>query len=221
MTSPASPRKQVGLGRALGGCAFVGATLFAVLLAAGFLLSGAMTLFWTRLDQRRFPWGYTGSGRPTLVGRWTGTLVTGGGTRFGLLVDLRMAPAVVLSARGRMRVRSDSDSKLQGEARLCTARGEVQRFTVGGDTEDDRRASRFYLVLLPVEDLPRDGLTPSHLRGRWDGGDALAFEADVHQREGSASITRSDDPDTGRPGRVEMRRGDEAEFGAACAGLRR
>ena len=45
------------------GCAVL---VGAVALIAAF--SGALELFWTRVDQRRFPWAYVETGRPTLTG---------------------------------------------------------------------------------------------------------------------------------------------------------
>ena len=52
------------------GC--VGVVVVALVLLAAF--SSAMELFWTRIDQRRFPWAYEESGRPTLIGLWVGSL---------------------------------------------------------------------------------------------------------------------------------------------------
>ena len=57
------------------GCA--GLVLVVVLLAA---FSGAMELFWTRVDQRRFPWAYAESGRPT-SGAWSTGATAGGRCR--------------------------------------------------------------------------------------------------------------------------------------------
>ena len=217
MTSPVPPRKNVGFGRAAGGCALVAALMVLVLLGA----LQAIAFFWTRLDQRRFPWGYPESRRPTLVGTWVGTLVTGGGARRGLLVEIRLVPVLITSRRGKVRVRGGREAKLEGEVRLCAAPGHVQGFTANGDTQDDRAASRFVLSLYPAEDVQEPGLAPSHLRGTWGGGDALDFEVDLYLRQGSAAISSTDDPDTGRPARAETKRADEATFRALCASLAR
>jgi hypothetical protein len=206
--SPLAPRKKKGFGR--------GVVTFALLIAVLFALTSAMELFWTRLDQRLHPWGYAGRGHPALVGTWIGTLETAGGIRRPLLLDIQMVPAVGTSSRGRSYVRRTRDEKLQGETRMCAAAGDVRAFSMHGDTDDDKAASRFHFGLYPADSVPRDGLAPSHLRGRWDGRDALTIEADIHMRKGEAAITSSDDPNTGRPAQATMRRGAEAEFRASC-----
>ena len=82
---PGAPRrKRGGCGRTL-----LGLAVAVVVLA---LFSGAMELFWNRLDQRRFPQGYASSGDPTLVGTWVGTMTMGGGSRRSVLLDLRLRP---------------------------------------------------------------------------------------------------------------------------------
>lgn len=207
--SPGTQRKRGGCLRTLGG--------FVLVIAVVLLFGKAMELFWMRLDERRFPWGYPRAGRATLVGMWVGTLVTGGGTRLGLFVDIRMVPAVITSTRGRTRVRSERQGKLEGEVRLCTATGHVQRFTANGDTQDDRAAAHFYLSLYPADIPPADGLAPSHLRGRWAGGDSIALEADVHLRTGTAASSSTGDPDTGQTAAASLHRAGEAKFAALCS----
>src|SRR6187551_2103838 len=64
--------------------------VFALVAMVGF--SEAMQLFWTRIDQHRFPWAYGRSGRPTLTGTWVGSLTTGRGARRGLYLDLELEP---------------------------------------------------------------------------------------------------------------------------------
>jgi hypothetical protein len=198
------------------GCCAGGVVGLALLLVAVFGLDFVSK----RIDEWRHPWGYPAPGRPALVGTWVGTLVTGGGQQRGLLVDVRLRPAVRPSMR-RRRVRRDREHKLEGSVSLCAApKGAVQRYTAHG-THDDARASRFHLSLSAADERHPDGLAPSHLRGLWDGGDSLSFEADVHLRKGASAITSSDDPDTGRPARAQMRRGSEADLRSLCAALER
>lgn len=130
-----------------------------------------------------------------------------------------MVPAPITSRRGKIRVRGGREAKLEGEVRFCAAPGQVQGFTANGDTQDDREASRFVLSLYPVEDVTKRGLAPSHLRGRWGGGDRLDLEVDLYLRQGDSAITSTDDPDTGRPATAETRRADQAAFRALCASL--
>ena len=184
-------------------------------------LQSGLDYAWQRVDRWRFPWGYTDTGRPALAGPWVGTLVTGGGARLGLFVEIRMQPINTVGRRGRRHVRSDRYSKLAGEARVCWPDRTMQRFELYGDN-DDAAAARFHLaLLLPEGSTPRDGLQPSHLRGRWDGRDAVVLDADVHLRRGASAVSDTADPDTGRPARAEMRRGGEPELQALCAILGR
>ena len=213
--SPAGRRKSP-LRRA-GGCL--------VVLAALYFFIAGMELFWTRIDERRFPWAYPKSGRSTLVGTWAGTLTTGGGVRRGMYLDIRLDP--LEPGRGGRRRRRGSgnlfrrprSSKLEGSARLCGGEAE-QRFTLRGNNETDD-ASRFYLALAVADSTPPNGYAPSHIRGGWDGRDSLALEADVYLRRGESAISGGDDPNTGKPAIVGMRRAGEAEFRALCGRLPR
>ena len=200
------------------GCA--GLVLVIALLA---VFSGMMQRFWTRIDQRRFPWAYAETGRPTLIGTWVGTLVTTQGTRRGLLLDLRLRPLDFDSGRrhrgraSRAFRRANSD-KLVGELRMCGGPKGEQRFTLTGNNVTGD-ASRFRLSFSPADSVPPDGLAPSHLRGEWDLRDSLNIEADLYVRAGASAITNSADPETGRPQSGALRRANEAAFRTRCAGL--
>jgi hypothetical protein len=200
------------------GCA--GLVLVIVLLAA---FSGAMELFWTRVDQRRFPWAYAETGRPTLTGTWVGTFVTNRGARRGLYLDLRLKPIDFESGRrrrgGANRVyrRANSD-KLVGELRMCGGPNGEQRFTITGNNVTDD-ASRFRLGFSPADSVPKDGLAPSHLRGAWDLRDSLRIEADLHVRQGESAITNSADPETGEPQPGALHRATPNEYAALCERL--
>ena len=200
------------------GCA--GLVLVVVLLAA---FSGAMELFWTRVDQRRFPWAYAESGRPTLTGTWVGMLVTNRGARRALYLDLRLKPIDFESGR-RRRGRANQvfrraySEKLVGELRMCGGPKGEQRFTLTGTNVTDD-ASRFKLGFYPADSVPPDGLAPSHLRGAWDLRDSLKVEADLHVRQGAAAITNSADPETGRPQPGALHRAQPNEYAALCRRL--
>jgi hypothetical protein len=183
-----------------------------------------MELFWTRVDQRRFPWAYAETGRPTLTGTWVGTLVTNRGARRGLYLDLQLKPIDFESGRrrrgGANRVfrRANSD-KLVGELRMCGGPKGEQRFTLTGNNVTGD-ASRFRLGFYPADSVPPDGLAPSHLRGMWNGADSLRVEADLHVRQGTAAITNSADPETGSPQPGALHRAGANEYPAVCERLR-
>ena len=213
-----SPRSSRNSGKRFG-CAAL--ALVIVLLA---IFSGAMQLFWTRVDQRRFPWAYAETGRPTLTGIWVGSLTTNRGAVRALYLDLRLKPLDFEGARRRRggsnrlyrRARSEM---LVGELRMCGGSNGEQRFTVTGYPVDED-ASRFSLGFYPADSIPRDGLAPSHLRGMWNQRDSLRIEADLHMRQGKSAITNSADPETGVPQPGALHRAGANEYPALCRRLR-
>jgi len=214
-----SPRVRGGSGPLRSGCAIL---LGVVLLLAVF--SGAMELFWTRVDQRRFPWAYEETGRPTLIGTWVGSLTTNRGAQRGLYLDLRLEPLDFDSGRRRRGGKSKAfrratSDKLVGELRMCGGPRGEQRFTLHGNNVTDD-ASRFRLSFATADSVPPDGLAPSHLRGAWDGRDSLRIEADLYLRQGASAITSSADPETGQPQSGALRRGSPNDYPATCARLR-
>ena len=213
-----SPRRSSRNAGKRFGCA--GLVLVVVLLAA---FSGAMELFWTRVDQRRFPWAYAETGRPTLTGTWVGSLTTNRGARRGLYLDLQLMPIDFESGRrrrgGANRVfRRATSDKLVGELRMCGGPRGEQRFTLHGNNVTDD-ASRFRLSFSPADSVPPDGLAPSHLRGAWNGRDSLRIEADLYLRQGASAITNSADPETGPPQPGALRRADPNEYPRTCRAL--
>jgi hypothetical protein len=201
------------------GCAAL--ALVIVLLA---IFAGAMELFWTRVDQRRFPWAYAETGRPTLTGIWVGSLATNRGAVRALYLDLQLKPLDFESARrrrggGSRLFRRATSDKLVGELRMCGGPKGEQRFTVTGNNVDDD-ASRFRLGFYPSDSVPPDGLAPSHLRGSWDHRDSLRIEADLYVRQGASAITNSADPETGQPQPGALHRASANEYPALCRRLR-
>ena len=214
-----SPRRSSRNSGKRFGCA--GLVLVIVLLAA---FSGAMELFWTRIDQRRFPWAYAETGRPTLTGTWVGMLVTNRGAQRGLYLDLRLKPIDFESGRRRRNranqvYRRARSQILVGELRMCGGPKGEQRFTLTGNILADD-ASRFQLGFYPADSVPPDGLAPSHLRGMWNQRDSLRIEADLHMRRGKSAITDSADPETGRPQPGALHRALPNEYAALCRRLR-
>jgi hypothetical protein len=171
------------------------------------------------IDKRRFPWGYADSGTPPLVGTWVGPFTTRSGKRLAMMVDIQLVPL----GRGRRStpiIRTKRHSWLEGRVLVCDGPGRVRRLEASGEPNDNR-ASRFQLATSPTDSgPPPEGLAPSHLYGRYDGSDSLAFEASLYLRRGESAITRSDDPDTGLKNTpLTLRRGTEATFNSLCGRL--
>jgi hypothetical protein len=171
------------------------------------------------IDQRRFPWGYPNSGSPPLVGTWIGQVTTRSGKHLGMLVDIELAEL----GRGRRHtpiIRTRRDSWLEGRVLVCDGPGRVRRLTASGQP-DDNAASRFHLATSPADAAPPpEGLAPSHLYGRFDRSDTLAFEASLYLRRGTSAITTTSDPDIGLSKTpLTLHRGTETTFNALCGGL--
>jgi len=209
-TVPIAARRR---GRASGWVVLV----IALVAMVGF--SQAMELFWTRIDQHRFPWAYDRSGRPTLTGTWVGSLTTARGARRGLYLDLELEPLKFGGgSRGHRHgaFRRAQSDKLVGELLLCAGPYREQRLELhGNELADD--ASRFRLSFrVPEGTTPADGLTPSNLRGMWNGRDSLRVEADLYLRRGASAITDGADAETGAPQPGALHRAALAEFRATC-----
>ena len=171
-----------------------------------------------RIDRARFPWGYRDSGRRALAGTWVGTMVTGSGQRLGMLVDVALAPL----DRGRRRsapiIRTQRSHWLEGRVMVCTIPGGIRRFEADGKPYDTKAASRFHLAMSPSDSVPPDGLSPSHIQGRWGGGDSVDLAVSLYMRKGKSAITNTADPDTGPDQHVTLERGTEAQFNSLCTG---
>ena len=192
-----------------------------VLVAGVAAFSGAMELFWTRIDQHRFPWAYARSGRPTLTGTWVGSLTTARGARRGLYLDLELEPLNFDRGRRDGAYRRAGSDKLVGELRMCGGSNGDQRFELHGN-ELAADASRFRLSFaIPGGTTPLDGLAPSFLRGMWNGRDSLRVEADLYLQRGASAITDTSDPETGAPQPGALHRADAREFSATCHRLRK
>ena len=190
------------------------------LLGLGIFLALAMGAHYLaiHIDKRRFPWGYADSGKPPLVGTWVGPFTTRSGKHLAMMIDISLVPL------GRDRkytpiVRTRRHGWLEGRVLVCDGPGRVRQLEADGEPNDDR-ASRFHLATSSPDSTAPEGLAPSHLYARWDGGDSLALEASLYLRRGKSAITKSDDPDTGlRRTPLTLRRGTEATFTSLCARL--
>jgi hypothetical protein len=180
-------------------------------------LTSGMHALAERIDIWRFPWGHVESGRPTLTGTWVGPVTTGSGQRLGFLVSMRMAP--IDSGRkwpGGI-IRTRRNHWLVGRVVLCPRDGPVKHFTAWGAPDDARTASRFHLALYPADSVPPDGLAPSHIQGRWSGGDTLSLAISLYLRRGKSAISDSADPDTKGDTPATLARGTEPQFNSLCS----
>ena len=188
------------------------------LLAIAAIGAFALGLDWigNRMDRARFPWGYKDSGRPALAGTWVGTMVTGSGQRLGMLMDIELAPLDRGHRRRHPIIRTQRSRWLEGRVLVCSPPGGVRRFEADGKPYDTKAASRFHLAMSPADSVPPDGLSPSHIQGRWGGGDSVDLSVSLYMRKGKSAITNTADPDTGPDQRVTLRRGTEAQFNSLC-----
>jgi hypothetical protein len=184
-------------------------------IAALFAFVLGLDMIAKRIDRWRFPWGYADTGRPALAGTWVGPVTTGSGQHLAMLVQMELAPL----DRGRRHtpiIRTHRNRWLEGRALVCSGAGPVRRFKVSGTPDDKQDGSRFHLSLSPADSVPPDGLAPSHMQGRWGGGDAIDLSVSLYLRRGKSAITNSGDPDTGKDTPVTLKRGSEAEFSSLC-----
>lgn len=198
-----------------GGC-------FSSILAIGAvaLFAFGLEVIGDRIDRARFPWGYDAPGKSTLAGTWVGPITTGSGQRLAMLIDMRLAPLDYHRRRPPI-IRTRRSTWLIGRVLTCTGPGRHNEFVLDGDP-DDSNASRFRLSMYPrVDSLNTDGLAPSHIKGRWSGGDSIDLQISLHLRRGKSSISNSADPDTGRDTPGTLERGTEAQFTTLCSTLTR
>ena len=136
-----------------------------------------------------------------------------------MLIDMRLAPLDYHRRRSTPIIRTRRSTWLIGRVLTCTGPGRANEYELDGDP-DDNRASRFRMSMHPrVDSLQKDGLAPSHIKGRWNGNDSIDLEVSLHLRRGQAAISNSADPDTGRDTPVTLKRGTEAHFTALCGML--
>src|SRR5215207_9123603 len=191
-----------------------------ILVIAGVgLFSFGLGAIGTRIDKARFPWGYESPGKSTLAGTWVGPVTTGSGQRLGMLIEMKLAPLDYHRSRRPPIIRTQRSTWLIGRVLTCKGPGRPNEYELDGDPEDNR-ASRFRLSMHPrVDTLEADGLSPSHIKGRWVGNDSIDLEVSLHLRRGKSAISNSADPDTGHDTPVTVKRGTEAQFTALCGRL--
>lgn len=183
------------------------------------LFSFGLSVIGDRIDRARFPWGYDTPGKSTLAGTWVGPVTTGSGQRLGMLIDMRLAPLDYHRRRGQIIRTKRRSMWLIGRVLTCTGAGKPNDFELDGDP-DDNGASRFRLSMHPrVDSLNADGLAPSHMKGKWGGGDSIDLLISLHLRRGKSAISSTDDPDTGRETPATLDRGTEPQFTALCRNL--
>ena len=176
---------------------------------------GMQKLAW-RIDAWRYPWGHPETGGKTLTGAWAGAVTTGSSHRFGVLVSMHLAP-IDSGRRGVGRIiRTPRSHWLTGRVLLCPSDGHVRRFTAWGKPDDERTGSRFHLALYPADSVPADGLAPSDIKGRWEGGDSVTVALSLYLRRGKSAISSSNDPDTGGDTPATLRRAIDADSASLC-----
>lgn len=155
-----------------------------------------------------FAWDREDAGRPPITGTWVGRVNTA-----------TQGPRLLLMELHRLRqYRSRAAyfrASMVGPAQLCDGHGRSVPYRMNG-TPGDRHATTVSIGAIPLLTPPPAGLELSVVRGRWDGANTMALEAQFHWRNGASASSASNDPDNAwLP--FTMRRGTEAEFQAACA----
>jgi hypothetical protein len=165
-------------------------------------------------------WSIGVGGRETLTGPWVGSLKTGRGAEFGLLLDLeykeRSGPSY-RSGGGAL-----GSTNLQGRATLCTPTGERYDYEVSGKADPLGGIEKLWLE---YGDPSLSGLDLQHT-GAWRGGalDLTTTQNPFHPdgRLLAARTASRDDPvdptDYFAPASLTAR--DQAAFGATCQRIR-
>ena len=168
-----------------------------------------------------YPWGYAVGGRPALPGTWVGTLVTEGGLRSGLVLELGLRP---LSSGGGRRSRLGSLTRgknattLIASARMCDARGE--QVLTGTGSAADKQASKFSIALEQADSTHQpNGLAISGMDGGWDGANSLTVTALPFWRERRQAVIRRDDPNVNVTPPFPLKRGTENDYREICQRL--
>jgi hypothetical protein len=158
------------------------------------------------------PWALPITGRPTLLGDWTGTLRTGSGMHFGVALHLDFRTR---EWTGRRRSGSSRRDNLEGRGVICNRHGERIDYRLLGDT-NDRDGTSSDLDLSSVE----TGITSNGwgFAVRWDGERLLL--------SGTSSFALDGRPTGGRPSLAvidpvvgELRQAPFGDLDRICASL--
>jgi hypothetical protein len=141
---------------------------------------------------------------PTLAGDWTGRIERPDGRSQPIFFTIRGD----LPRRGR--------PSIDGRARVCDQSGAVRDFALTGGP-DNRRGTRFHISFRPVVDSDV-APGPGDLPGEWNGGDDIHGASTFVSRAPVAIAEASDSspPQAPPEARYVLRRGNEADFLAAC-----
>ena len=101
---------------------------------------------------------------------------------------------------------------------VCTIPGGIRRLKASGKPDDTNTASTFHLGTSPADTVGPDGLQPSTIKGRWDGGDKVDLTVSLYMRKGKSAVSSTGDPDTGPDQHTTLRRGTETQFNSLCSG---
>jgi hypothetical protein len=165
-------------------------------------------------------WSVGLGGRETLTGPWVGSLKTGHGAEFGLLLDLeyneRPGPSY-RSGGGAL-----GSTNLQGRATLCTPRGERYDYAVTGKADPFGGIEKLWLE---YGDPSLSGLD-LQLTGAWHGG-ALDLTTTKNPFRPDGPLLAAQTPSRGDPvdpvdyfTPATLTARDRAAFEATCQRIR-
>lgn len=196
---------------------FAGCLSLIVVVAFLYALTSGMEALAERIDAYRFPWGHAETGKPTLTGTWVGPITTGSGQRLRVLVSMHLTPIDSGRRRTTRLFRTQRDKWLAGRVLVCPPGGPLKRFTAWGAPDDIRTGSPYHLSLSPADSVPPDGLAPSSVKGRWNGGDTMEVALSLYLRQGKSAISSTNDPDTGPDAPGTLHRATDADSASLCS----
>ncbi len=171
----------------------------------------ALALIYTVLDALSAPWAYTFFGlRPTLVGQWVGAFTTPGGSRGLVYLNLQHPYLQPGPSAGDFRW-------IKGSAASCLGGQSMQTYEVYGRANPS--GSDLPLEITPTAPF-NIGYSIQSLRGSWSGSELTLSGILNHIVDQSGSTTYDpNDVNQSRPVTIVFRKGAQADFASACAGL--
>jgi hypothetical protein len=146
-------------------------------------------------------------GKGVPKGNWHGTFVTATGKHGALHLEIAKPQAPNVPSGGE-----DAGHRFDGTAQACIGHPESQQYGIFG-----RIRSHSFMTLSPSGD-PVPGLRFSDLDVDWHGDD-LTVTGHLKDYDGVGDVYDSANPDHDQPTVVKLRKGTDADYEAACAGL--
>jgi hypothetical protein len=150
-------------------------------------------------------------GKGVPKGNWHGTFVTPSGQQGALHLEIGTPTA----PRARGPQGDDAGRRFEGTAQACVGQPSSQQYEIFGRI----RGSDSFMTLAPVGD-PVVGLRFGDFDVDWDG-DELTVTGSLTDYDGVNNISDGANPDHMQPTTVELRKGADADYESACAGLAR